>query len=29
MTDLEILKVLAMTQKTLEDKETIMSMTQG
>ena len=29
MTDLEILKVFAMTQKTLEDIETIMSMTQG
>ena len=29
MVDLEILKVFAMTQKTLEDIETIMSMTQG
>ena len=29
MIDLEILKVYAMTQKTLEDIETIMSMTQG
>ena len=29
MVDLEILKVYAMTQKTLEDIETIMSMTQG
>ena len=29
MVDLEILKVFAMTRKTLEDIETIMSMTQG
>ena len=29
MVDLEILKVFSMTEKTLEDIETIMSMTQG